>query len=91
MTDAEQRSPEDWEAEDIIEDLKSTLPRPGESPRPLSADVCRCHTHTLIWIVRHMERREQRGFAIPAALASAVATVFVGLVEGLKYLFGGNK
>jgi hypothetical protein len=91
MTDHENRSPEDWEASDIIDNLKATIPIPGRPLHPVSPDLCRFHTSALIWIVRHMDRRESRSLTVPSAVASAAAAVVIGIVEAVKFFMGRGQ
>ena len=52
MTDDMKKSPEQWEAVDMIDELKQGMPPAGH---PAKTDLCRAHTHALIWIIRRID------------------------------------
>ncbi len=62
MTDDMNGTPEKWEAGDIIDELKKTLPVPGQQPEiqgvcarhPVLEAKSDMHTRAEIWIIRHL-------------------------------------
>ena len=79
----ERLSPEEWEAADHIENLKASIPKPGEKLH----GVCIYHSAqsaALIWIIRHMDT-ESRSVGIPAGVSATVTAIIIGLIEAAKF------
>jgi len=54
------KTTEEWEAEDLITDLKAGIPRPGEDRRAYG--TCSHHdpmARGMIWIIRHLDAGQQ--------------------------------
>jgi len=82
----EEKSPEDWEAGEIIDDLKSGLPKPGQE----LTGVCAYHASLvrgMIWQIRHSERRGN-GVAMPVGVSGGVAAMVIVIAEIFKKHFG---
>jgi hypothetical protein len=78
------RSPEDWEAIDHIENLKAGIPKPGQK----IPGVCEYHSAqacALIWMIRRMDKEGKSGVKLMLP-ASGGAALIVAFIEGVKYL-----
>ena len=90
MPDQERKSPEDWEAGDIIDELKAGLPLPGVPP---PSGQCAFHASSVraqIWIIRHMDRKESSNLSVSAVMSTLIAGVIIGLVEAAKHFLGAS-
>ena len=55
------RSPEEWEAAEQIENLKVSIPAPGQPPIGGTCAYHAAQAEALIWIIRRLDLAERRG------------------------------
>jgi hypothetical protein len=77
---AVEKTPDQWDAEDIIEGLK-----PFRGISAPSTDMCHAHTNALIWIVRRLDLEKSDPWTFLARVSPWTA-LFV-LIGWLAWLF----
>lgn len=80
-----ERSPEEWEASDHIENLKAGIPKPGSA----IPGLCGHHPAlalALIWIIRRMDKDDRISLVRVPLTSGGVAAVVIGIFEAIKQL-----
>jgi hypothetical protein len=79
------RSPDEWDASDHIDNLKAGIPKPGSK----ISGICDHHSAlalALIWMIRRMDK-DDRGFNLRVLLpAGGAGAGVIAVIEVLKVL-----
>jgi len=81
----EERSPDEWDASDHIDNLKAGVPKPGGK----ISGICDHHSSlalALIWMIRRMDKDGREATMRVPLTSGGIAALVIGIIEAIKYL-----